>query len=424
MQLIIISLAFFLIVLTNTLKAQVQSRTSDRDQDSNQNDSTKTEMADYEDPNWRNVDIDFLSSYYEQDGDNSAVTGGIGTEQLSDFTQKVIMKIPLGPRLNLKMDGGYDYYSSASTDKIDPVKSDDSASDMRVHGNVGITWQKDKRQSVGFRLGGSTEYDYNSSQFGINYNWLAKDKNTAINFQAQAFIDAWKIIYPKELRGGSWVTTNLRQSYNAAIGISRVLDKKTQVSLQVEATFMNGLLSTPFHRVYFIGETAARVEKLPSQRLKIPVGIRLNRYVTDWLVARMYYRFYWDDWGVTAHTASLELPIKINRFFSIAPYYRFHMQTEAQYFQPYKMHDVQSEFYTSDYDLSALTSHSIGVALNYQPAGGIAKVKLPYFKDSYFKVKSVDVKYSHYLRNTGLSANIISAGIGFTIERPQKKGRK
>jgi hypothetical protein len=34
-------------------------------------------------------EMNFVSSYYKQDGNNSAVTGGIGTEQLSDFAKTI-----------------------------------------------------------------------------------------------------------------------------------------------------------------------------------------------------------------------------------------------------------------------------------------------------------------------------------------------
>lgn len=416
MQLIVVFLITVFLLFSGDLKSQIRKKAANQPGNSPAGDSVQTELATFEYPNWRAVDIDFLSSYYEQDGNNSAVTGGIGTEFLTDFTQKVIMSIPLRQNLILNVDGGYDYYSSASTDKVDPVRSDDSASDLRAHGNVGITIKPDKQQSIGFRAGGSVEYDYNSISAGVNYNRLSKSENTSFNAQFQAFVDTWDLIYPIELRGRESLTGSGRQSFNGAIGFSQVLDKKTQVSVQLEATYMTGLLSTPFHRVYLQGEQRARLERLPSTRLKIPVGIRLNRYVTDWLVARASYRFYWDNWGMTAHTASLELPVKVNRFFAIAPFYRYHRQTAVTHFQPFGMHTAGSEFYTSDYDLSALSSHSVGVGVNYQPAGGIAKLKLPLAKGKHIKLKSVDLKYAHYLRSTGLNANIVSFGLGFGIE--------
>ena len=146
-------------------------------------------------------------------------------------------------------------------------------------------------------------------------------------------MDYWTLIYPIELRDrGQLLDRNDRQSFNGSIGLSQVLDKRTQVSVQLEATYMNGLLSTPFHRVYFQEQQLPDIERLPNTRLKLPVGVRLNRYLTDWLVARLYYRFYWDNWGMTGHSASIELPVKLTRFLAVAPFYRYHTQTAARYF--------------------------------------------------------------------------------------------
>ena len=359
------------------------------------------------------IELDILASYYKQDGNNSAVTGGIGTELLTDYTSKIILSVPINERLKLKIDGGADYYSSASTDAIDFDVSSDSAHDTRIHGNFGFSYKIDDQQTWGARFGGSTEYDYQSLTAGINYNWLSKNENTSVGLSAQAFIDKWDIIYPWEIRREVSLPTDKRQSYNASITFSQVLNKRMQASVQLEATYMKGLLSTPFHRVYFQGQSQAGIEILPSTRLKIPIGVRLNYHVTENLLARFYYRYYQDDWGMQAHTASVELPIKINRFLSVYPFYRYHTQTAVDYFKPYKEHAVTDEFRTSDYDLAALDSQTYGVGIRYSPAGGIGGFKLPFKKRPVFMMKSVDLKYSHYDRSTGLKANIVSLGLSF-----------
>ena len=41
------------------------------------------------------TEVDFLTSYYSQDGDNAAVSGGIGTEELTDVTGTFVVSIPL-----------------------------------------------------------------------------------------------------------------------------------------------------------------------------------------------------------------------------------------------------------------------------------------------------------------------------------------
>ncbi len=415
MQLAIISCLLFILVCINDVKAQIQRYSPTDKGDLIKGDTTEIGITDYSNPDWQTIDIDFLSSYYAQDGNNGAVTGGIGTEQLTDFTQKVILKIPTTKKLTLNLDGGYDYYSSASTDNIDNIRSSDSSSDVRMHGNVGLNYQYSDTKSIGLRVGGSTEYDYYSFNGGISSSFATKDKNTLLNIDAQAFIDQWVPYFPSELRRTASVPTTSRNSFNGSIGIGQVLNKRMQLYFQLEGTYMKGLLSTPFHRVYFQEQDQARIENLPDTRLKVPIGLRLNTHISDKVTLRTYYRFYWDNWGVQGQTFSVEVPIKLNQFLVIYPFYRYHQQTASNYFAPYKAHSVNDTYYTSDYDLSALSSHAYGLGVSYSPANGIAKIKLPFKKRPAFVVKSIDLKYSHYDRSTGLTGDVISLGMRFSF---------
>ena len=380
------------------------------------NEKTEVTLDLYEKPDWQVIDINFLSSYYEQDGNNAAVTGGLGTEQLTDFTQKIMISIPTSKKLKLNFDAGYDYYTSASTDNIDNIRASASSVDVRVHGNIGLSYDLNDGKTVGLRLGGSAEYDYTSVNGGLTFGWQSEDANTYLNLGAQAFIDQWEFYFPRDVRRQDRrLPTNKRQSYNASIGLTQVVNKRNQFSLQAEGILMKGLLSTPFHRVYFQEQNSPGLESLPSSRLKIPIGVRWNSYIADWLVSRLYYRYYWDDWGIQGHTASIELPFKISRFISVYPMYRYHQQSAADYFLPYKEHSVDAPFYTSDYDLSALSSHSYGVGVSISPVQGLAKMKLPFAKNSAVIINSIDIKYSHYRRSTDLTANIVSLGINVVI---------
>src|SRR5512141_594020 len=69
-------------------------------------------------------EINFVSGYYHQDGNNSAVTGGIGSEKLTDFANTIELKFSKYDnkfrKHSLNFELGVDHYSSASSDKIDP----------------------------------------------------------------------------------------------------------------------------------------------------------------------------------------------------------------------------------------------------------------------------------------------------------------
>src|SRR5688572_28886683 len=67
-------------------------------------------------------EINFVTGYYWQDGDNSAVTGGTGTEKLTDISNSLQLKLYRYGKTKRKQtilfEIGVDHYTSASSDNI------------------------------------------------------------------------------------------------------------------------------------------------------------------------------------------------------------------------------------------------------------------------------------------------------------------
>lgn len=439
------------------------------------------------------IEIDFLASYYKQDGKHSAVSGGIGSEKLTDVTSNIVVAIPLNDDDVLTIDVGVSAYTSASSSNINPFNASgasggggDDDDDRATTGPIGTPWQassgasaqdvyaslvanyshsSDDRNFVwNADVAFSNEYDYTSIGFGGGIAKLFNDKNSEVSLKVNAYLDQWRPIYPTELhefaKYGSgfqssgyfsgvtildqsgntstaylpsdytnWNSTN-RNSYSASFGFSQVATKKMQFSFFFDILSQTGMLSTPYQRVYFadkanyyigdpqyipvyttpqntgVYQLADDIERLPGTRFKIPVGARLNYYLNEKVSIRTYYRYYWDDWGVNSHTASLEIPIKLSDKFTIFPSYRYYTQGKAKYFAPFETHLSTEKYYTSDYDLSTFNANQYGFGLGYTDLFTNAKI----WK---FGLKNIDFRFSHYDRNDGLNANIITFGIKF-----------
>ena len=114
-----------------------------------------------------NVEVNILGSYYTQDGNHSPVTGGLGTEELTDITPAVIVNIPIDSTRHLTFNGGADFITSASTDNIDYNVSGDSRNDLRYHLNVNYT-KRFARPRLTYSLGAgfSKEYDVFAKSIG------------------------------------------------------------------------------------------------------------------------------------------------------------------------------------------------------------------------------------------------------------------
>lgn len=353
-------------------------------------------------------EVNLVTSYYNQDGDNAAVTGGIGSQKLTDISNIIEMTFTRYDKKQRKQTYaasiGIDHYTSASSDQID-LKANSSAShaDTRIYPSLIVSREDEiKRTTVGAEIYSSTEFDYQSFGGKVSIAKKSKDKNSEIAGSLQAFLDQVQIIIPYELRtyantvGG--YTFSPRNTFTAGLSYSRVINKRLQILTQAEVTKQDGLLSLPFHRVYFTN-FALRQENLPNSRLRVPVSISGNYFYGDKIVLKGSLRFYKDDWGITSETASLEVPIKVTPFFSVSPYYRFYRQTAAKYFAAYRDHTINEEFYTSNYDLAQFNSNFYGAGFRYAPTKGVLGMQ---------HFGSVELRYGHYKKTVGLNANLVS----------------
>ncbi|GJM28158.1 MAG: hypothetical protein DHS20C17_07930 [Cyclobacteriaceae bacterium] len=362
------------------------------------------------------VDVNFMFGYYDQDGNHSAVTGGIGTESLTDRDLRFIINIPLDSVQQLNVNGAVNYYSSASTDNIDTKVSSASSADVRSQFQFIYTRLNPKRRSsYSLGWGGSVESDYISTSFNASWNQISLNGNSQLNIGGQVFFDNWVLIIPEELRnpGTKLPDTDRRRSYSLSVNYLQVLNKRMQLNLAGELVYQRGLLSTPFHRVYFREQDTAKIELLPENRFKTPISVRLNYFLTDHLVLRTFARYYRDNFGIDAVSASIETRIKPGTFFTLYPFYRYHFQTSAAYFAPYKQHSLTDEYYTSDYDLSRFESHSFGAGFHWSPLYGIGRFRF-FNKKKPVIFNSIDVRYTHYRRNDGLRANQLGFDFGFS----------
>jgi hypothetical protein len=362
-------------------------------------------------------EANLVSGYYHQEGNNSAVTGGIGNERLNDFSNTLDLKLTKWDSKNRKhtfaAEFGVDVYTSASSDMID-LRANTSASyqDVRVYPSVtwsvenprnGITW--------GANTSFSTEYDYTSVGGGLNFSKTFNKGNSELSLKTNAFFDSWEVILPTELRPAgsgprnrSPQVSSPRNSFSAALSFAQVLSKRFQFALLADPSFQNGLLATRYQRVYFTDGSVAS-ENLPNTRWKLPLGVRGSYFAGDNIVLRGLYRYYTDAWQLSAHMVQLETVFKISPFLSISPFYRYYQQTAAQYFSAYKTAESSQIFATSDHDLSAFDSHYFGASVKWSPLQGVL---------GWTHFHTLELRYGHYARqNAVLAADMISLNLKF-----------
>ena len=384
-------------------------------------------------------EIDLVSSYYTQTGDHSPVTGGIGTQQVTDFANGLDLNLVWYNQANnkntLSLGLGYDHHSSASSGFV-ALNGGAKTGGTRLYPSVDWTVENAKTGNT-FGIGAyySGEYNYKSKEADIHWSVKTDNKNGEFGVKLQAYFDQVTMILPSEFipppaisqPGTTIITTasgnteilsssgqiisnsknslpsSERNTFTAALSYTQQVNSRLQFSILGDVVEQNGYLGLPFHRVYFnIGKDT--IEKLPSSRFKFPIGARMNYFLGDNIILRAYYRYYMDSWGIRSNTASLEIPYKVTPFFSISPFYRYYDQTAAKYFAPYEAHNVTDEFYTSNYEYSNFHSGFYGIGFRIAPPTGVF---------GWQNLHDLEIRYGHYSQTTDLVSDVISLNLGF-----------
>jgi len=364
-------------------------------------------------------EANLVSSYYTQNGDHSAIQGGIGSEKVTDLANGLDLKWvawDAKQRKNSLTAGmGVDHHTAASQAWISKTGASRRTDGLRLYPSLDWTRENEQKgSSIGAGLYYSNEFNYKS--VGLNAGVTQKTKNNGeFGLKASAYFDQVTLILPSEFEpAGAYRIGNNgeerhpnygsspRQTYTASFSFSQVINSRLQGSLLLDLVEQHGYLGLPFHRVYFTDGTDS-IEKLPANRFKLPIGLRLNYFFGDNVILRGYYRYYLDNWGLRSHTASLEASVKLTPFFSVTPFYRYYTQTAADYFAAYEQHLKTDGYYSSNYALAAFNSSYFGAGIRLAPPKGIF--------DSHLKM--LELRYGHYTQSTDLVSDVISLNLQF-----------
>jgi hypothetical protein len=369
-------------------------------------------------------EVDFVSSYYSQNGDHSAVTGGIGTEKVTDIASGINLSFlwenPNLDKNTLTVGLGFDAHTAASQAYVNKSGAS-SKNGTRVYPSVDWTVESAKTgNTLGFGAYYSNEYNYKSIGADAHFSVKTDNRNGEFSVKLQGYFDQVTLIYPSEFnpQAANFVNygnngdheghhdnngTSPRKTYNASFAYSQIINSRLQIEFLADLVGQNGYLSLPFHRVYF-NTGKDTIEKLPSSRFKLPLGFRANYFLGDNIILRSYYRYYMDNWGIKSNTANIEVAFKVTPFFSVSPFYRYYTQTASKYFAPYEDHSPTDQYYTSNYEYAKFHSQFFGVGFRVAPPNGVF---------GWRGLHELEVRYGHYLQTTDLVSNVVSLSLGF-----------
>jgi hypothetical protein len=310
--------------------------------------------------------------------------GRIGVE-----SETGLFEVAIAPWLSLKGEVVYDAISGATPTGAPPPSKINFAVPQTgpLSDQVPVAMMRDYRTAgsfdAGFSFGPhhitpqfsySEEHDYVSYGAALNYALDLNQKNTTLNF---GWSHDWDRVLPYV---GTFIDqAQGKDSDQVLAGINQLLGKNTTLTLDITYGDVRGYLSDPYRGVVFADYPQVDAnnislfgEKRPRQRHSYTGYASLTHFVTlAQGSAELNYRFYYDTYGIAAHTVEAAWHQKLGNRVTLSPVFRYYRQSAANFYATQFAGDPSDpsnptpvpNYYSSDYRLSEMETFSIGISL-------------------------------------------------------------
>lgn len=182
----------------------------------------------------------------------------------------------------------------------------------------------------------SEESDYRSLGFALTEAIDFNQKNTTLILGAHRNSDS--------LNGANQINFVYKNDTALLLGLNQLLSPLSILSVNLTLGYQDGYLSDPYKGVNFAFSYPNPIfdptpfdvnfeEKRPRHRFKQIGYIGLTQHVPPVRgSAELAYRLHHDDWGIWAHTFSLEWNQKLGERVILTPLFRYHRQSAANFY--------------------------------------------------------------------------------------------
>jgi hypothetical protein len=145
----------------------------------------------------------------------------------------------------------------------------------------------------------------------------------------------------------------------ASLAWTQILSRSAVAGVTYDISYLEGFQENPYRTA--ITADGLVPERHPDQRTRHAIAASMRLWVDRSATAVIgSYRFYADDWELTAHTPEVRVVQEAGDGVDVAFRYRHHRQGDAFFYLPsYPSNAV--DYVTDDIKLSAFTSHTLGV---------------------------------------------------------------
>lgn len=319
---------------------------------------------------------------------------GPGSERATILEPQLEVVASQGDRLRHRLWVPVDFVTNASPDAIDVL----SSASRHVQGGSldwASTYRTDDATDATVSGGLHLEEPFRSWNAGLGASHSFADGDTVVSGNVLEVFD-WFDRF--DIHGGRHGRTD-RSSTTASVGVTQILTPSTLVNVNYGVTIQRGELGNTWNSVPLADGTRGP-EILPVERLRHAVVFRAAQFLPWNGALHVYYRFYSDDWGLTAHSIEGELMQRLSPELYVGALYRFHTQTGVDFFTT--LANPNGSLRTADSDLAPLDS---------QTAGGKVVLDIP--TASAVRTLHFEIGYERYWRTNDLHTNIVTWATGY-----------
>ena len=236
---------------------------------------------------------------------------------------------------------------------------------------------------LSFEIGLSDEPDYLSRSYAFNVSrGFAED--TLSVFGGFSYMDDE---VDSGVPGGPGLGVVRKQTPEVILGVSRILDPKTFLTLNLTYGRPDGYLSDPYKQiglteVLFPGDPLREKEVFylypenrPDERETFVAYLEGLRYLEKLNASvETSYRYFKDDSGLEGHTMEIQWFQRVGERFVVRPLFRHYLQQASDFYRisldgsgitPSLQPDGSTPFYSADYRLSKLRTSTYGLKVTY-----------------------------------------------------------
>ncbi len=269
-----------------------------------------------------------------------------------------------------------------------------------------LAWAHKQNRLLTVNYGGSVsiENDYQSYGASLSFNQDNDDRSNTYTFGTSVSYDQ---IFRKT--GGtpeplSRVEDEIfypdaeKYVYEVIAGISHIFNRRTVAQLNYNVIYADGYQTDPYKVIsmanvvgissdttFSYGEIDRYYESRPVTRLRNVIFTSLaHQYGNDNEVVHLSYRYYSDDWDVSAHALDLTHRSSTGEHSYIEPHIRLYTQTAASFFIHHLEYGQPLPIFASaDYRLDAMRSVTVGVQYGQTIADGKLRIRAEYINQQF-----------------------------------------